>query len=295
MKNYGPFIKWAGGKGQLLSELEARFPQNFGKTVKKYAEPFVGGGALLFHVLKSFKLDEIYINDVNAELICTYKAIRENCTELIERLNALQHEFIPLDENHRKDVYYKNRDRYNTLKIKSDLSVETASLFIFLNRTCFNGLYRVNSKGLHNVPMGSYANPMICDEELLKSDAIALSHVSIHCGDYKDSETFIDNSTFVYFDPPYRPLSTTASFTAYAKDDFNDENQKELAKYIKKLDAKGAFVLASNSDPKNTCPEDCFFDDIYSGMNIQRVFAKRNINSKGSERGKITELLISNY
>ena len=291
----GPFVKWAGGKSQLIPELEKRLPRGFGSSIKKYAEPFVGGGALLFHVLSHYDIKEVYINDLNTELICTYNMIRDNVDALIDMLAKYQTEYVPLGTDDRKTYYYSRRERFNELKRAKEMSVETAALFIFLNRTCFNGLYRVNSKGDYNVPMGSYANPRICDHELLRADSEALKQVSINCGDYRDSEQFIDKETLAYFDPPYRPLNVTSSFTAYDKDSFNDDNQRELAEYIRQLSSKGVSVLASNSDPKNTNPDDNFFDDLYSGLHVDRVFAKRMINSKTEGRGSITEILIYNY
>jgi len=184
-------------------------------------------------------------------------------------------------------------DWYNKAEQKGKLSpVELAALFIFLNRTCFNGLYRVNAKGEYNVPMGIYKNPNICDEDNLRKVAKALDRVTIKCADYKESASFIDKHTFVYFDPPYRPLPSSVSFTAYTERDFDDEHQIELGYYIKKLTERGVYVLASNSDPKNTDPEDNFFDELYSGMKIKRIYASRMINSNASARGRISELLI---
>lgn len=290
-----PFIKWAGGKGQLIGELEKRFPVGFGENIKKYAEPFVGGGALLFHVLGKYKLDEVYISDTNAELINVYKTIRNDVYSLIKILENYQTEWSTLSEEDRKNVYYTRRDKYNQKKESKILDEEMAALFIFLNRTCFNGLYRVNSKGQFNVPCGHYSNPTICNKDNLLEISNHLNNVQIICGDYKVSENFVDKNTFVYFDPPYRPLSETSSFTSYVEGEFNDKEQIELSEYIRKLAQKGCFVLASNSDPKNTCSKDNFFDDLYKGFDIRRVEANRNINSKSSGRGKITEILVSTY
>ena len=166
---------------------------------------------------------------------------------------------------------------------------------IFLNKTCFNGLYRVNKKGLFNVPMGSYKNPMICDESNLRAVSDKLQKVKIVCGDYRESAEFIDEHTFVYFDPPYRPITDTASFTAYTENLFNDEEQIELAKFVDDMHRKGAKIVISNSDPKNSNTEDDFFDNIYSAHKIKRVEATRMINSQAQARGKIKELLISNF
>ncbi len=291
-----PFLKWAGGKNQLLPEIEKYYPFKDGKTTK-YAEPFVGGGAVLFDILDKFDLEAVYISDINKDLIDTYIAVKNNVDNLISMLVLMQNEFVPLSKEERSTYYLDKRKRFNNLKIKEDVqdNVEKAALFIFLNKTCFNGLYRVNKKGLYNVPIGQYANPLICDEQNLKSVSDKLKKVIIVCGDYKESSDFIDDKTFVYFDPPYRPLTTTSSFIAYTENLFNDEKQIELANFVDEMDEKGAKIVISNSDPKNVDLEDTFFDDIYSMHNIKRVTASRMINSKSDLRGKISELLISNF
>ena len=211
-----PFLKWAGGKGQLLKEIERYYPFESGKTTK-YAEPFVGGGAVLFDILGKYDLEEVYISDINAELINAYCIIRNNVADLIRMLSDMQDDFIPLDTEHRKAYYLDKRNRFNRLKVNGDknINLEKAALMIFLNKTCFNGLYRVNKKGLFNVPIGAYKNPLICDENNLMAVSEKLQKVIIVCGDYKKSADFIDEKTFVYFDPPYRPITETASFTAY--------------------------------------------------------------------------------
>ena len=291
-----PFLKWAGGKGQLLSEISAYYPFGDGKFIK-YAEPFVGGGAVLFDVLNKFDLEAVYISDVNRELIGAYKSIKENVDELIARLQEYQAAYLPESTEGRKAYYMKMRARFNELKLAGHDAdqVERAALLIFLNKTCFNGLYRVNKKGAYNVPMGAYKRPLICDEENLRGIAAKLKNVEIVCSDYSKARDFIDEHTFVYFDPPYRPLTATASFTSYTADCFNDDDQIALAKFVDEMAAKGAKVVVSNSDPKNADEEDMFFDDIYAAHNIRRVSATRMINSKATARGKISELLISNF
>lgn len=295
-KKVKPFLKWAGGKGQLISEIEKFYPFSTGE-VTKYAEPFVGGGAVLFDILGKYELKEIYISDINAELINTYIIIRDDIDKLIPMLSLMQSEFIPLGIEGRKTYYLDKRMRFNRIKVRGDEkdSLEKAALMIFLNRTCFNGLFRVNRKGLFNVPMGSYKNPLICDERNLQAVSEKLQKVTIVCGDYRKSKDFIDNKTFVYFDPPYRPITETSSFTAYTENLFNDKEQIELAEFIGEMDAKGAKIVISNSDPKNANKKDNFFDDIYSDYRIKRVDANRMINSKSDSRGKIKELLISNF
>ena len=292
-----PFIKWAGGKGQILPEIRKVYPSELGKSIRKYAEPFIGGGAVLFDILSKYDLDEVYISDINKELINTYRIIKDKPEELLSMLETLQNEHISRDDEGRKDYFYKNRDRYNELKIPYDGSpcVELAALFIYLNKTCFNGLYRVNSKGLYNTPSGTYKNPLICDKKNITNVSKYLQKVKIVCGDYRESIDFIDENTFVYFDPPYRPLTETASFTAYTEGLFNDDNQRELAQYVKALSDKGAKVAVSNSDPKNSNDQDDFFDELYKEQNVARISANRAINSKGTGRGKINELLITNY
>ena len=291
-----PFIKWVGGKGQLLSEINKLYPVELGKNINKYAEIFVGGGAVLFDILSKYKLDEVYISDKNLELINTYKSIRDNVDILIKSLKGMEEQYIPLDNKNRKDYYYKKREEYNSLKINSEVNnIEKTILFIFLNKTCFNGLYRVNKKGKFNVPMGAYKKPKICDEENLKNVSLTLRNVKIVYADYKESEKFIDDKTFVYIDPPYRPLNITSSFTSYTENDFNDKEQIELAEYINVLNKKGAKIVISNSDPKNNDIDDNFFDKLYKNYNINRVKATRMLNSNASLRGAINELLITNY
>lgn len=289
-----PFIKWVGGKGQLIEEIEKMLPSDGEKVLTKYAEPMVGGGALLFNVLSRYQFDELYISDINPELINAYIAIKQNVEALIKRLNEMQMTFLPLDENGRKYYYYNVRDKFNTVKLSDSTSAEKAAYFIFLNKTCFNGLYRVNRKGLFNVPMGSYKNPTICDADNLRNIHEALQNVTIVCGDYSQSQSFIDSETFVYLDPPYRPISETSAFTSYNSDAFDDNEQIRLAKFIDEINAAGAKIVLSNSDPKNVNEEDNFFDNLYKNYKINRVEASRAINSKGDKRGKINELLICN-
>ena len=291
-----PFIKWVGGKGQLLPEINKLYPIELGKNINKYAEIFLGGGAVLFDILSKYKLDEVYISDKNLELINTYKSIRDNVDILIKSLKEMEEQYIPLNNEDRKIYYYEKREEYNSLKINSEMNnIEKAILFIFLNKTCFNGLYRVNKKGKFNVPMGAYKKPKICDEENLKNVSLTLRNVKIVYADYRESEKFIDDKTFVYIDPPYRPLNITSSFTSYTENDFNDKEKIELAEYINVLNKKGAKIVISNSDPKNNDIDDNFFDKLYKNYNINRVKATRMLNSNASLRGAINELLITNY
>ena len=291
--NVKPFIKWAGGKSQLLSEIRAKYPSK----IEKYCEPFVGGGAVLFDVLSTFQPKEIFINDINKELINTYKQIKENCAVLIQELAELQENYLSKSEEERKELFLEKRQRYNNLKVNGNEAenIEKAALFIFLNKTCFNGLYRVNSKGLFNVPFNNAKNPLLCDEENLNNCSKLLHNVTIHCGDYSSCFDFIDSKTFVYIDPPYRPLTATASFTAYSEYVFADSEQIALGNFVNEITEKGAKIVLSNSDPKNTNEEDNFFDDLYAHYEIERIYAKRMINCKATSRGAVRELLISNY
>ena len=290
-----PFVKWAGGKGQLVEQLDALLPKDFesrGRVL--YVEPFVGGGAMLFHMLSKYpNIERAVINDLNADLVTCYRVIRNSPEELIAELLSLQNEYWTLaDMEQRKRMFLEKRERYNSHSVKD---VETAALFIFLNRTCFNGLYRVNSKGQFNVPFGKAHHPSICDEETLRADSAVLQKVEMLCGDYSLVTNAVQGKAFFYFDPPYRPLTKTAAFTAYSKDGFDDAEQKRLAEFCRRLHAVGHLWLLSNSDPRNASPNDDFFDVVYSGFDINRVRASRAINSKADGRGKITELAIRNY
>ena len=287
-----PFIKWVGGKSQLLEEIRKKYPQK----IEKYCEPFVGGGAVLFDILQKFQPKEVLINDINKELINTYLQVKNHCEELINQLNELQTQYKKLCQEDRKVLFYEKRTRYNALKVNGDEleNLEKATLFIFLNKTCFNGLYRVNSKGLFNVPFNNAKNPLICDAENLRSCSQVLQNVILKTGDYKECESFIDEKTFVYIDPPYRPLTQTSAFTSYSENQFLDKEQIELAQFIDNIAKKGSTILASNSDPKNSNEEDNFFDNLYSNFDIERVSASRMINANPEKRGAINELLITN-
>ena len=291
-KTVKPFVKWAGGKSQLLNDIRAKYPEK----IDKYCEPFVGGGAVLLDVLANCHPKEVLINDINAELANTYSQIKNSIDELIEMLSEMQETFWAKNDNDRKVMYLAKREHFNDLKVNGDeqINLEKAALFIFLNKTCFNGLYRVNRKGLFNVPIGSYKKPPICDAENLRLISGLLKNVQIKCGDYSKCADFIDENTFVYIDPPYRPLTATASFTSYSENEFGDKQQIELGKFVDEISAKGAKVLISNSDPKNSDESDSFFDDLYSNYTIMRVSAKRMINSKATGRGSVNELLICN-
>ena len=285
-----PFLKWAGGKGQLIEEIDARLPKREIEAgeIDTYLEPFVGGGAVFFHIAQNYhEIERFYLFDVNEDLVNCYNAVKENVGALIDQLNALQRKFLRKDQEERKDFYYRVRDDFNSDRDPAKL--------IFLNKTCYNGLYRVNRKGEFNVPFGGYEKPAICDAKNLRVGSELLQKAEIICADFEGSETYIDGSTFAYFDPPYRPISRTAGFTSYAKEEFGEEAQIRLAQFCRRIAARGARFLVSNSDPKNEDPGDNFFEDHYERFTIGRVKAARAINCKGSARGLINEVLITNY
>ncbi len=289
-----PFVKWVGGKSQLIPALSARMPEDLEERMTTYIEPFIGGGAFFFWlVAHGRRFRRVVINDANPALVNAYQVIRDQPGELINLLQTLKKEYMSLkDEEARKAYYYTKREMFNS---GWDTSLEHAAHLIFLNRTCFNGLYRVNSKGHFNVPHGRYTNPLVCDPETIRADAQALANVEIHCGDFADVLKYADNRSFVYFDPPYRPLSETSSFCSYCEGGFDDKEQRRLADCCRLLDAKGARWLLSNSDPKGVCPDDDFFERLYQGFHIHSVQASRMLNSNPNKRGKLSELLISNY
>lgn len=288
-----PFIKWVGGKTQLLEAIEQSLPNNFTQYKNvTYIEPFIGGGAVLFWILQKYpNIKQAVINDINPDLVSAYKIIKNNPFDLIGELKKLQSEYIPLDENKRKSFYLLKREQFNA---KSLSKVENTALFIFLNRTCFNGLYRVNSRGLFNVPFGRYANPKICDEQTILADSELLQKVEILNGDFAETLVYAKDNTFFYFDPPYKPLNDTSSFNSYSKENFNDSEQIRLSKFCKKINALGYSFILSNSDLKGKNPNDDFFEELYEEFIIKRVYATRMVNAKADKRGKLTELMISN-
>lgn len=274
-----PFLKWAGGKTQLINDIEKVLPKNITQSKFTYIEPFVGSGAVLFWMLNNFpNLKKAVINDINEDLINTYHIIASKPKELISILQILQNEFNNLDkkEEIKKEYYYKKRELYNTRKEEQSTQ---AALFIFLNRTCFNGLYRVNKNNEFNVPMGSYKKPTICDKANIIAVSEVLKKVEILCGDFEQTLHYAAQNSLFYFDPPYKPLSETSSFNSYAKDEFNDAEQIRLRDFCKTLNVLGHKWMLSNSDVKGKDVNDNFFDDLYADFNIKRVDARRNINA----------------
>lgn len=291
-----PFIKWAGGKGQLLSQIDEFLPLRLYNEPFTYIEPFVGGGAMLFHILQLFpNIKRAIINDVNVDLIKAYLTIKENPEKLVDSLKSLETDYLSLDEDSRKVMFLQAREKFNLHK--SD-DVENTTLLMFLNKTCFNGLYRVNSKGDFNVPFGRYKNPMICNAETIMADSELLNSVDLRIenGDFTQTNKYIDDKglTFFYFDPPYRPLSETSSFTSYAKGDFNNEDQRRLANFCGQISSANCLWMESNSDCSAKNPDDLFFENLYKDYHMKRVYASRSINANPAKRGKLTELLIHN-
>jgi DNA adenine methylase len=288
-----PFIKWLGGKTQLISSIEKNLPKNLEKQKNlTYIEPFVGGGAILFWILQNYpNITNAIINDINPDLTTAYKTIKEMPAELVDALQTIQDEYLLLNEENRKEYYLNKRKIFNTKTLNS---IDNTSAFIFLNRTCFNGLYRVNSKGEFNVPFGRYKNPKICDKATIFADSKILEKVEILTGDFEQTLKYADKNSLFYLDPPYKPLSETSSFNAYAKEGFNDNEQIRLKNFCDELNQLGHNFILSNSDVKSKNPEDNFFDELYEQFNIERVFATRMVNANPEKRGKLTELLITN-
>ncbi|TAJ45405.1 DNA adenine methylase [Methanofollis fontis] len=297
-----PFLKWAGGKTQLLDAFTERIPPELGDgKITRFVEPFVGGGAVYFHFSGLFPFEECHIFDANEELVLAYTVVQRDVDGLIDALSALAGEYLDGDEGERKALYYAVREEFNrgragmNFRRYSRAWVPRAAQLLFLNRTCFNGLFRVNSKGGFNVPFGTYANPTILYPEVLRADAERLQNTRIHLGDFSRAGRYVGAGTFVYFDPPYRPLSRTASFTQYSRNAFGDAEQRRLAAFFARCDSRGAKLMLSNSDPRNIDPADNFFDEIYAGFRIERVPARRMINSDAGGRGEINEIIVRNY
>lgn len=296
-----PVLKWAGGKTQLLPKLNELLPVKLkANAIKTYIEPFVGGGAMFFNLYKSYNFAKAYLFDTNIELVILYSVIKNDVNLLISELASLSNEYFHLSTTERDEYYYLRREEYNNFDKNIDANkyltefIRRAALTIFINRTCYNGLYRVNSKNKFNVPVGKYKNPKILDEENLFNVSEALQIATIkHC-DFSEALKYADKDTFIYYDPPYRPISKTSAFNAYSADAFDDNEQLRLKLLIDKCHQQGALQMESNSDPTNYI-SDPFFDNLYSDYNIHRVNASRIINSNAEKRGEIRELVITNY
>lgn len=293
-----PFLKWAGGKGQLLSQLDEHLPGNLHEQDFTYIEPFVGGGAMLFHMLRRFpNITHAIINDINPHLVTAYRVIKEQPDELIRRLSALESEYFSHSgEESKKEFYLNVRTIFNETSLDD---IDRTKYLMFLNRTCFNGLYRVNAKGKFNVPFGRNLHPTICNADTILADCEMLNraNVTILNGDFeRTADEMTEGLNFFYFDPPYRPLNATSSFNSYAKEDFNDDEQIRLRNFCTRLNSQDNVKwMLSNADCSVKTPEDTFFEDIYADFHIHRVYASRAINADPSKRGKLSELLIKNY
>jgi len=297
-----PFLKWAGGKSQLLEQFEFYFPKELknGKIIN-YFEPFLGSGAVFFFISQKYSLKKAYLSDINEDLVLTFSVVQKNVSELIEELSLLKFKYLKRNEKDREKYFYEIRGLFNSEKEKINFKkyssdwIRRATKLIFLNKTCFNGLFRMNKSGEFNVPFGRYKNPGILDENNLIGASKLLQIADIFVTDFENIKNKLANNFFIYFDPPYRPLSTTSSFTSYSKYDFTDDDQTRLAKFYQEIGINGNKLMLSNSDPKNENKSDNFFEMLYSNFNIIRVRANRMINCNGNKRGKINELLILNY
>lgn len=295
MSKAKPFIKWVGGKGQLIEQLDSYLPRNFDKWEDAtYIEPFVGGGAMLFHMLQHYpNIKHAYINDINTDLITCYKTIKNEPERLILSLKSIEEKYYSLsNEKMQRDFFLGIRSKYNK---KNHNEIENTAYFIFLNRTCFNGLYRVNKSGEFNVPFGKYKHPKICDADIIRTDSELLKRVNILNEDFESTFYAATSNTLFYFDPPYRPLSKTSNFNSYTKESFDDSAQIRLKEYCDKIDKAGFYFMLSNSDCKGKTGDDIFLDSLYKDYIIERVWASRNINANPNKRGKLTEILVRNY
>ena len=302
IKNYSmkakPFVKWVGGKSQLIDQLEALLPADFDTWENvTYIEPFVGGGAMLFHMLQKYRnIRTAVINDINPDLTTCYRTVRDNPDELVNSLKEIQKDYYSIKSKDEKCQFFLlMREEFNKKNLGD---IENTTLFFFLNRTCFNGLYRVNKSGLFNVPFGKYETPTICDPQTIYADSKLLQNVEIITGDYQETLKFANGNSFFYFDPPYRPLSATSNFNDYSKEVFNDIAQRRLKSFCDTIQNAGHMFMLSNSDCSSANPEDTFFEDLYlveNYYNMSRVMASRNVNANGKKRGKITEIVVRNY
>ncbi len=297
-----PFLKWAGGKSQLLQQFSSLYPSALKENeIKNYYEPFLGSGAVFFDIAHQYTIKSAQLSDINQNLIITYLTIQNKVDKLIESLYQIEKKYLALNAEKRKAFYYKQRESFNSERKEINFSkqndgwIRRATQVIFLNRTCFNGLYRVNSKGDFNTPSGVYTNPTICDHENLLKVSNALSIAVIKCAGYTEALRKTKNNSFIYLDPPYRPLTKSAAFTAYSHQGFTDVHQKELANVFTQLSNKGNLVMLSNSDPKNVDPNDTFFDDLYANFRIACIAARRGINSDATKRGAVNEIVVMNY
>ncbi|MBX9668326.1 MAG: DNA adenine methylase [Candidatus Obscuribacterales bacterium] len=297
-----PFLKWVGGKTQLIEQLDSNVPLELRDgSVEKYVEPFVGGGSFFLHVAQKYAVKKLIIADSNQDLILAYWTIKSQVDLLIQHLQKIQIGYLSLNDNDRQEYYYQTRKEFNDQKFSIDVQtysddwIERTSQLLFLNKTCFNGLFRVNAAGMFNVAFGRYDNPKICDPGNLQAVSQILQRTQILLGDFTCVREHLDSKTFVYLDPPYRPLTETANFTAYSSSTFTNADQKRLADFAREATVLGCKLMISNSDPDNIDSSDTYFLDNYPDYRIERAFANRMVNCKADRRGKISELIIMNY
>lgn len=302
METAKPFLKWPGGKKNLIPQLKAYFPDDLVKgKITTYIEPFIGGGSMFYYIKNNYPVKKALINDVNKELMLTYRVVQRDLLQLLRILEKFQKEYILLEEDERKKYFYEAREKFNNERFTIDYDayseqwVSRAAQVIFLNKTCYNGLFRFNRKGAFNTPYGSYKNPAIFNPENLLLVNKSLEDCEILCLDFEEMKRYIEPGSFVYLDPPYRPINKTSNFTAYSSGGFEDNEQRRLANLFKQLDNQNVKLMLSNSEPKNEKPDDAFFEEIYKGFNINTVYAHRMINCKGNRRGKIKEIVVTNY
>lgn len=289
-----PFVKWAGGKGNLLNILESQLPADFDtQTNVTYVEPFVGGGAMLFHMLITHpNIHRVVINDINKDLIRCYQLVKENPQTLIELLRPFEKRYYELNEDDRRSYFYEVRNEYNNVKLSAD---QRAAYLFFLNHTCFNGLYRENANGGFNVPFGRYKKPKICNVDVIMADHKVLSKVDIICGDYKSVFSHLGKGyNFVYLDPPYRRLFGSSNFKEYSKSGFGDKEQEDLKFFCDRLTDKGCKLMLSNSDSTNK-DGTSYFETLYEGYFFNKILAPRFINAYAEKRQKQAEVLVKNY
>lgn len=296
-----PFLKWAGGKTQLLDVIKEELPNDI-DSCYRFVEPFVGAGAVFLEFLENDMFEEYIINDINPKLMGVYRTIKEKPEELINDLSILANHYLELEfgSQERKEMYHDVRNKFNQ---DGNSELLTSVYFIFLNKTCFNGMYRENSKGCFNTAFGNYKNPSFFNPEQIREISRLLNKKKANGEDrvillnksFESLTEYVNENTFVYLDPPYRPISK-GGFTSYNKSNFNDDSQRRVCEFYKTLNVKCAKLMLSNSDPKNLDENDLFFDELYEGFNIKRILAKRKINmSSIAGSGVVTELLIKNY
>ena len=279
-----PFLKWVGGKTKLLSEIEKNLPKNLIKKRFNYVEPFLGGGAVFFHLIQKFNIEKAYLNDLNEKLIDVYKDVRDNKNELINELEKIQKDYY---NTNKKMFFLDKRNEFNAIK----KSIKKSAIFIFLNKTGFNGMYRENSKGEFNIPFGQMKKPLICNKDVLEKTSNLLNDNDIAFSSKSFNKLIpTEQDTFYYLDPPYRPISKTSSFTDYTKSSFNDTTQRSLKEYCDKIDKSGSFFMQSNS-----YSDDGFFQKLYKNRKINNLKVTRTISADGNKRNKVKEIIIKNY